>query len=45
MVSAAWGVFVWREFATAPANSRKLLPFMFVFILIGLTAIAVAPIF
>jgi glucose uptake protein len=45
MVSAAWGVFVWREFATAPANSRKLIPFMFVFFLIGLTAIAVAPIF
>jgi glucose uptake protein len=45
MVSAAWGVFVWREFATAPANSRKLIPFMFVFFLIGLTAIAAAPIF
>lgn len=45
MVSAAWGVFVWREFATAPPDSRKLIPFMFVFFLIGLTAIAVAPIF
>jgi glucose uptake protein len=45
MVSAAWGVFVWREFAAAPVTSRKLLPFMFVFFLIGLTAIAVAPIF
>jgi glucose uptake protein len=45
MVSAAWGVFVWREFAHAPANSRKLIPFMFVFFLIGLSAIAVAPIF
>jgi glucose uptake protein len=45
MVSAAWGVFIWREFATAPANSRKLIPFMFAFFLIGLSAIAVAPIF
>jgi len=45
MVSAAWGVFVWREFATAPANSRRLIPFMFAFFLVGLTAIAVAPIF
>jgi len=45
MVSAAWGVFVWCEFATAPANSRRLIPFMFAFFLIGLTAIAVAPIF
>jgi glucose uptake protein len=45
MVSAAWGVFIWREFATAPASSRRLIPFMFAFFLIGLTAIAVAPIF
>ena len=45
MVSAAWGVFIWREFASAPAESRKLIPFMFLFFLIGLAAIAVAPIF
>jgi glucose uptake protein len=45
MVSAAWGVFIWREFAAAPASSRKLIPFMFFFFLVGLTAIAVAPIF
>lgn len=45
MVSAAWGVFVWKEFATAPAASRRLIPFMFVFFILGLAAIAVAPIF
>ena len=45
MISAAWGVFIWREFASAPSSSRKLIPFMFAFFLIGLTAIAVAPIF
>jgi glucose uptake protein len=43
MVSAMWGVFVWREFAGAPPNSRRLLPFMFVLFLLGLGAIAIAP--
>jgi glucose uptake protein len=43
MVSAIWGVFVWREFASAPAASRKLIPWMFVFFLAGLGAIAIAP--
>jgi len=43
MVSAVWGVFIWKEFATAPAESRKLIPAMFVCFLLGLGAIAVAP--
>jgi glucose uptake protein len=43
MVSALWGVFVWKEFANAPASSRKLIPAMFVFFLLGLGSIAVAP--
>jgi glucose uptake protein len=43
MVSALWGVFVWREFASAPPQSRRLVPWMFLFFLAGLTAIAVAP--
>jgi len=43
MVSAIWGVFVWREFATAPAASRKLIPAMFLLFLLGLGSIAVAP--
>jgi glucose uptake protein len=45
MISAAWGVFVWREFATAPATAKKYLTWMFVFFLCGLTAVAVAPLF
>jgi glucose uptake protein len=43
MVSALWGVFIWKEFAHAPENSRKLIPAMFIFFLIGLGSIAVAP--
>jgi glucose uptake protein len=45
MISACWGVFVWREFATAPARSKVFLTWMFVLFLCGLTAIAVAPLF
>ena len=44
MVSAIWGVFIWKEFAGAPASSRKLLPLMFLFFVIGLAAIAIAPV-
>ncbi|HTV80074.1 MAG TPA: hypothetical protein VMF03_17620 [Steroidobacteraceae bacterium] len=45
MISAAWGVFVWREFAHAPPDSRRLLAPMFVLFIAGLTAVAVAPLF
>jgi glucose uptake protein len=43
MVSALWGVFVWKEFVNAPPSSRKLVPAMFIFFLLGLGAIAIAP--
>ena len=43
MVSALWGVFIWKEFSQAPAASRKLIPVMFIFFLFGLGSIAVAP--
>jgi len=43
MVSALWGVFIWKEFANAPLASRRLIPAMFVFFLLGLGSIAVAP--
>jgi glucose uptake protein len=43
MVSAVWGVFVWREFASAPRAARKLIPWMFLLFLTGLCAIAIAP--
>jgi len=45
MISAFWGVFVWREFSRAPSRSRMFLRWMFVLFLGGLTAIAVAPLF
>jgi glucose uptake protein len=45
MISASWGVFVWKEFTGAPARSKRFLAWMFVFFLCGLTAVALAPIF
>jgi glucose uptake protein len=44
MVSAVWGVFVWKEFQNAPASARKLIPLMFLLFLVGLTAVALAPV-
>jgi glucose uptake protein len=45
MVTAAWGVFAWREFATAPAKAKLLLFWMFVLFLLGLTLVALAPLY
>ena len=45
MVSAAWGVFVWREFAGAPPSARRLLALMFALFLIGLGLVAIAPLY
>jgi len=45
MISAAWGVFIWREFATAPRLSKNFLVWMFILFLLGLTTIALAPVF
>jgi len=45
MVSAVWGVFIWREFAGAPASARRLLALMFALFLIGLALVAVAPLY
>ncbi len=45
MVTAAWGVFAWREFATAPAKAKQLLFWMFVLFLLGLTLVALAPLY
>lgn len=45
MVSAAWGVFVWKEFGGAPRAAKRLLVWMFLLFLAGLTAVAVAPVF
>jgi glucose uptake protein len=45
MISACWGVFVWGEFRGAPANARRYLVLMFVFFVLGLGSIALAPLF
>ena len=45
MISAAWGVFIWREFAAAPGVAKRLLVWMFVLFLLGLTMIAIAPLY
>lgn len=43
MISAVWGVFIWHEFAGAPASSRRLLLPMFLCFLAGLGLIAAVP--
>jgi glucose uptake protein len=45
MVSACWGVFVWREFAGAARQARVYLILMFAFFLLGLGAVAIAPLY
>jgi glucose uptake protein len=45
MISAVWGVFVWKEFKGASSSSRRLIPPMFFFFLVGLGLIAIAPMF
>jgi glucose uptake protein len=43
MVSACWGVFVWHEFAGTTKRTTTLLVLMFVAFLVGLVAVALAP--
>ena len=45
MVSAFWGVFIWREFSSAPAKAKRYLTLMFVLFLLGLSLVALAPLF
>ncbi len=45
MISACWGVFIWREFSSAPVRAKTYLFWMFVLFLFGLTLVALAPIF
>jgi len=39
MIAAFWGVFIWKEFKTAPAGTNKLLTLMFILYLAGLSLI------
>jgi glucose uptake protein len=43
MVSAVWGVFVWKEFRGAGADVKRLLALMFVLFIVGLACVALAP--
>jgi len=42
MVSALWGVFIWKEFEDAPKGTNILLTFMFLFFIVGLGMIIIA---
>jgi glucose uptake protein len=42
MVAAFWGVFIWREFRTAPKGTDLLLTMMFIFFIVGLGLIIVS---
>jgi glucose uptake protein len=42
MVAAIWGVFIWKEFRTAPAGTSTLLATMFASFLAGLVLIVLA---
>jgi glucose uptake protein len=44
MVSAIWGVFVWKEFARADRSTKRLLALMFAFFIVGLISVALAPV-
>ncbi len=44
MVSAVWGVFIWKEFAGASAKVNWLLAVMFVLFISGLSLIALSPV-
>ena len=42
LVSAVWGVFIWKEFKGAPPTVNKLLAAMFVLFIIGLACLVVS---
>ena len=45
MVSAAWGVLVWKEFHGASRRVKQLLALMFFLFVLGLASISLAPVF
>ncbi len=42
MVAAAWGVFIWKEFANAPKATNRLISMMFISFIAGLVLIILA---
>jgi glucose uptake protein len=45
MISAIWGVFVWKEFAGAGSKANYLLGTMFLLFVFGLLLVSLAPVF
>ena len=45
MISALWGVFVWKEFRGADRGVTRLLALMFALFVLGLVSISLAPVF
>ena len=45
MISAIWGVFVWKEFRGANTEVKRLLALMFTLFVLGLVSISLAPLF
>jgi glucose uptake protein len=45
MISAVWGVFVWKEFRGGNTRVRRLLALMFALFVLGLVSISLAPVF
>src|SRR5205814_9330184 len=43
MVSALWGLLVWKEFAGSDSRTKLLLVLMIVLFLCGLSLVAIAP--
>src|SRR6202167_105618 len=44
MISAIWGIFVWKEFHGAGNRVKSFLAIMFLFFVLGLTCIAMSPV-
>lgn len=44
MISAIWGIFVWREFHGADNRVKSFLTIMFLFFVLGLSCIALSPV-
>lgn len=45
MISAVWGVFIWKEFRGANSQVKHLLALMFMLFVLGLVSISLAPVF
>jgi glucose uptake protein len=44
MIAAFWGMFIWKEFRSAPAGTNRQLALMFAFYIVGLALLIIAKI-